>query len=132
MAKLVYEKEGVIYASAENIPTDNDDKVCDREVIEGHKLVYSKKVGDTMKVFISDSGIPAEGDKDIEAAQDEADAAKEKAQKQAGCGDEENGHKTVDTDPADGICDECEKEIVEDEGGEDDTGDTGDESDPVA
>jgi hypothetical protein len=114
MAKLVYEKEGVIYASAENIPTDNDDKICDRDVIEGHKLVYSKKVGDTMKVFISDSGIPAEGDKDVAAAQ----AAKEKAQKQAGCGDEENGHKTVDEEPADGICDECEKEIVEDGGEE--------------
>ena len=120
MAKLVYEKEGVIYASAENIPTANDDKICDREVIEGHKLVYSKKVGDTMKVFISDSGIPAEGDKDIATAQNEADA---KAEKQAKCGvaEEDGGHATVDTDPEDGKCDECEKEIVadeEDEGGE--------------
>ncbi len=128
MAKLVYEKDHIIYASEKNIPTANDKKVCDREVLEGHALVYSKKVDGAMKVFISDSGIPADGDKDIIEVQAEADA-KAKAEKQAECG-VDGGHTPEDTND-DGKCDECEKEIVKDEDdqGGDEGGDQGGEDD---
>lgn len=141
--KLVYENAEKIYGSETGVPaykedgtvdTDIDTFIVDRENLEGHKLVYGKKVDDEMVIYVSESGVPAEGDKTIIEVQAEADAEKAKAEKQAQCG-VDGGHETVDTDPEDGKCDECEKEIAEDEGGEggeDDTGDAGDESDPVA
>jgi hypothetical protein len=65
-----------------------------------------------MNIFVSETGIPAEGDKTIAEVQDTAE-------KQAKCGmpEKDGGHTPEDTND-DGKCDECEKEIVEEEGGE--------------
>lgn len=116
--KLVYENAEKIYGSKTGAPaykedgtvdTSIDTFIVDRENLEGHKLVYGKKVDGVMTIYVSESGIPTDDDKTIAQVQ-------ETTEKQAKCG-VDGGHTPEDTND-DGKCDECEKEIVEDEGGE--------------
>ena len=71
MAKLYYEKDNAIYKSETGIPAANDAFVVDRDVIEGHALVYGKKddAGE-IEIYVSETGIPAAGDKTIDELQD--------------------------------------------------------------
>ena len=117
--KLVYENAEKIYGSKTGAPaykedgtvdTSIDTFIVDRENLEGHKLVYGKKVDGVMTIYVSESGIPTDDDKTIAQVQ-------ETAEKQAECG-VDGGHEPVDTDPEDGKCDECEKEMPENEDGE--------------
>ena len=72
MAKLYYEKDNAIYKSETSLPTDNDTFVVDRDVIEGHALVYGKKNdAGVMEIRVSETGIPAASDKTIEELQQE-------------------------------------------------------------
>ncbi len=109
--KLVYENAEKIYGSETGIPaykadgtvdTDIDTFIVDRENLEGHKLVYGKKVGDNMVIYVSESGIPAEGDKPLSVVQEQAE-----------CGIKHNYEDKEDPDTeekeADDKCDECGK-----------------------
>ena len=103
--KLVYENAEKIYGSETGVPaykedgtvdTDIDTFIVDRENLEGHKLVYGKKVDDEMVIYVSESGIPAAGDKTIA-----------KVQEQAECGIK---HDYTDIEePKDDKCDTCGK-----------------------
>lgn len=124
--KLVYEKDENIYGSETGIPAlkedgtvdiDTDAFIVERANLEGHKLVYGKKVDNKMVVYVSESGIPSEEDKTIAEVQ-------EQAEKRAACG-KEDGHDFIDEKGAtdedgneigDDKCDECGgDEPVEDE-----------------
>ena len=101
MAKLYYEKNGAIYKSESGFPAEQPakaDKIVDRDVLEGHALVYGKKNdAGVMEIRVSETGIP-DAKKDLTITE---------LQNQADCGTE---HDYTDTkEPKDDKCDTCGK-----------------------